>query len=302
MWGSRADQGGRDPNPEQGGRGSRLPQELRALGRSLGGPGADGEEAGETMVERVLQQILAERVPTPVPEPPGAGDRLRAVRRWARLRWRALTAVLCGLLTALVLTPPVRAAVADWFRFGGVEVRYDPSASPSPEATVPGCSTPVSLAEAERQAGFVPLVPDALGTPDAVSVTRAPKNRFVITLCWQEQEQEQKQGQGHTIRLDQYAALLAPDYGKRVAGEQELEWVELSTGPQPALWFPKPHLLRFWMTTEDGSRFTRSERTAGPTLLWVHDDELTLRLEGVASKARAREIAESLGQGDRARG
>ncbi|WP_443031828.1 hypothetical protein [Streptomyces sp. CA-210063] len=282
---------GRDRNPDRADgvtesdeRAVRLPEELRALGRSLDRPGTDGDE---TMVERVLQQILAEGVPAPVAEPPGPGERLRAVRRWARLRLRVLTAALCGLLTALVLTPPVRAAVADWFHFGGVEVRYDPSATPSPGAAVPGCPDPVSLAEAGRRAGFAPLVPGALGTPDAVSVTRAPKDRFVITLCWDER--------GRTVRIDEYAALLAPGYAKSVAGRQELEWIELSGGTYDyALWFPEPHLLRFWMTPEDGSLFTRSERTAGPTLLWVHNDEFTLRLEGVESKTRAREIAESL--------
>jgi hypothetical protein len=270
------------------GRDVRLPEELRALGRALARPGADGDGDGtdETMAERVLRQILAEGVPTPVPEPLGARERLRAVRRWVRLRRRALAAALCGLLTVLVLTPPVRAAVADWFHFGGVEVRYDPSATPSPGARVPGCPDPVPLAEAERRAGFAPLVPGALGAPDAVSVTRAPKDRFVITLCWDER--------GDTVRLDEYAARLAPEYGKTVAGEQVVEWVQLSGGTYDALWFPEPHLLRFWMTSGDGSRFTRSERTAGPTLLWVHDDEVTLRLEGVESKTRAREIAESL--------
>lgn len=298
-WGPGEEQGpGEDPGRAEGrGRGrrrdggdtegevrdARLPGELRALGRALDRPGSDGDE---TMVERVLQQILAERVPTPVPEPPGPGERLRAVRRWARTRWRALIAALCGLLTALVLTPPVRAAVADWFRFGGVEVRYDPSATPSPGARVPGCPEPVSLAEAGRRAGFAPLVPGALGSPDAVSVTRAPKDRFVITLCWDER--------GGTVRLDEYAARLAPEYGKTVAGEQAVEWVALDGVAYDALWLPEPHLLRFWMTSRDGSRFTRSERTAGPTLLWVHDDAFTLRLEGVESKARAREIANSL--------
>ncbi|MFF6782063.1 hypothetical protein [Streptomyces sp. NPDC012510] len=269
-----------------GERAVRLPEELRALGRAMDRPGADGDE---TMVERVLQQILAERVPAPVAEPAGAGEWLRAVRRWARLRRSALVAALCGVLTVLVLTPTVRAAVADWFRFGGVEVRYDPSATTSPGARVPGCPAPVPgrdpLAEAERRAGFAPLVPGALGAPDAVSVTRAPKDRFVITLCWNER--------GHTVRLDEYAARLAPEYGKTVAGEQAVEWVELGGVRYEALWFPEPHLLRFWMTSPDGSRFTRSERTAGPTLLWVHDDSITLRLEGVESKDRAREIAES---------
>lgn len=120
---------------------SRLPDELRALGRSLDEPGVAGSES---MVERVLEQILAERVPVPVPvaEPPGRGERLRGVRRWARVRWRALTAGLCGLLTVLVLTPPVRAAVTDWFGFGGVEVRYDPSAVPSPEPRCPAATAP----------------------------------------------------------------------------------------------------------------------------------------------------------------
>ncbi|MFE7762678.1 hypothetical protein [Streptomyces sp. NPDC057438] len=280
--------GGPGREREGGGTGSegrdvRLPEELRALGRGLDRPGADGDE---TMVERVLRQIIAEQVPTPVAEPPGAGERLRAVRRWAGARRRALTAALCGLLTVLVLTPPVRAAVADWFGFGGVEVRYDPSATPAPGVGTPGCPDPVPLAEAGRRAGFAPLVPDALGDPDAVSVTRAPKGRFVISLCWQEQ--------GHTVRLDEYAARLAPGYGKTVAGERAVEWVQLGGGAYDALWFPDPHLLRFWMTSEDGSRFTRSERTAGPTLLWVHGGAYTLRLEGVASKDRARKIAESL--------
>ncbi|MDT0570417.1 hypothetical protein RM704_23620 [Streptomyces sp. DSM 3412] len=281
MRGRGRSRGGGDTESEA--RDARLPGELRALGRALDRPGSDGDE---TMVERVLQQILTERVPTPVAEPPGPGERLRAVRRWVRTRWRVLIAALCGLLTALVLTPPVRAAVADWFHFGGVEVRYDPSATPSPGAKVPGCPEPVSLAEAGRLAGFVPLVPGALGTPDAVSVTRAPKDRFVITLCWDER--------GGTVRLDEYAARLAPEYGKTVAGEQAVEWVGLAGGAYDALWFPEPHLLRFWMTSEGGSRLTRSERTAGPTLLWVHDDAFTLRLEGVESKTRAREIADSL--------
>ncbi|AVV48049.1 hypothetical protein C6376_43300 [Streptomyces sp. P3] len=268
------------------GRDVRLPEELRALGRRLDRPEADEAYEGSAMAERVLQQLVDERAPTPMVLPRGVGERLRALHRWTGLRRRTLAAALCGLLTVLVLTPPVRAAVADWFDFGGVEVRYDPSATPSPGARVPGCPHPVPLAEAGRQAGFAPLVPGALGTPDAVSVTRAPKDRYVVTLCWDER--------GRTVRLDEYAARLAPEYGKTVASEQAVEWVELTGGTRSALWFPRPHLLRFWMTSADGSRLTRSERTAGPTLLWVHDT-FTLRLEGVASKARAREIAESLG-------
>ncbi|MET8244843.1 hypothetical protein ABZV31_10735 [Streptomyces sp. NPDC005202] len=266
-----------------------MPEELRALGRSLDAPGAAGPEL---MVERVLEQILAEQVPVPVAGPPGAGERLQAVRRWTRMRWRSLTATLCGLLTVLALTPPVRAAVLDWFGFAGVEVRYDPSAVPSPGAEVPDCGRSVSLAQAARRAGFEPLVPDVLGVPDAVTVTGEPRGRFLMTLCWREH--------GRTIRVDEYAARLDVSFVKTV--REPPEWVPLDAktaageASNHALWFPRPHLLTFWLVDADGHHFTREQRTAGPTLLWTHavrGGDVTLRLEGVASKARAMQIARS---------
>ncbi|MBG0853024.1 hypothetical protein I2W78_14490 [Streptomyces spinoverrucosus] len=270
----------------------RLPEELRALGRSLDPP----EGGSESMVERVLGQILAEQVPVPVAEPPGRGERLRAVRNWTRARWRALTAALCGLLTVLALTPPVRAAVFDWFDFGGVEVRYDPSAAPSPGAGVPSCDRSLSLAQAARRAGFEPLVPDALGTPDAVAVAGMPQGRMLVSLCWSER--------GRTIRLDQYAASLDTTFVKRV--REQPQWLSLDADTpsggisEPALWFPRPHLLSFWLVDAHGVRFTREERTAGPTLLWAQETsggDVTLRLEGVAARERALQVARSLKEG-----
>ncbi|GHA14760.1 hypothetical protein GCM10010372_13030 [Streptomyces tauricus] len=275
-----------EPGPGPGPAGvSRLTEELRALGRSMNRPGDPG---GDSMVERVLEQILAERVPTPVAEPPTPAERLRATRRWVRARGRVLTAGLCGLLTVFVLTPPVRAAVVDWFDFGGVEVRHDPSVKPSPRAGVPGCGGPsLTLAEAERRAGFASRTPPALGPPDAVTVTREPKERFLMSLCWRER--------GHTIRLDEYPASLSPGFAKVVPKPPEYVLLDedAETAEGSALWFPEPHLLRLWLVDSDGD-FTRSVRTAGPTLLWTHGGDTTLRLEGVASKTRAVEIARSL--------
>ncbi|MFD7689905.1 hypothetical protein [Streptomyces sp. NPDC059781] len=267
----------------------RLREELRALGRSL--DGADSAAGSESMVERVLGQILTEELPVPAAGPTGTGARLRAARRWTRARWRSLVASLCGLLTVLALTPPVRAAVIDWFGFGGVEVRYDPSAVPSPGAEVPGCGRSVSFGEAERRAGFTPLVPKALGTPDAVTVSGLPRGRFLVSLCWREQ--------GRTIRLDEFPARLDVTFVKSV--REQPEWLSLGEEdeggiPDQALWFPRPHVLSFWLVDVDGHRFTREERTAGPTLLWPYSggavEGVTLRLEGVVSKARALEIAE----------
>lgn len=272
-----------------------LPEELRALGRAMRRPGDDGDE---TVVEQVLRRILAEQAPVPVAEPPGPAERLRSVRRWARARWRAVTAVLCGLATVLVLTPPVRASVADWFGFGGVEVRVDPSAMPSAGASVPGCDGAVALGEAARRAGFRPVAPSAFGEPDAVTVESLPGDRSLIGLCRRER--------GRTIRIDEFRAGLDFAFVKSVA--EQPEFLSLDEGgdgggtgdgmPEQALWFPKPHVLTFWLVDADGERFTRSERTAGPTLLWTHrgadGGELTFRLEGVDSRERALEIARSV--------
>ncbi|MEV1024487.1 hypothetical protein [Streptomyces sp. NPDC050264] len=254
-----------------------LPDELRSLGRLLEGP----EGAGETMAERVLRQILAERVPTPVAEPQGPRRLLRRIRRWARMRWRALVAALCGVATIVVFTPPVRAAVTEWFSFGGVEVHYDPSAAPSAAAHVPDCGGSVSLEQAVRRAGFEPLFPSELGTPDAITVTRERGDRALLTLCWQDGDR--------TIRLDEYPAYLDLAFTKTVPVRPRWVTVDGDTG----LWFEREHRLSFWMYDEHGERWARSARAAGPTLLWRRGSDLTLRLEGVTSADEALKIAKS---------
>lgn len=288
------------PGPERDGDRARLRAELLALGRGLDVPATDGR----TMAERVLAQIVAEAAPTPVREPPGLRGRTGA---WARRHARMLTAALSGLLVGLVLTPPVRAAVVEWFDFGGVQVRYAPSAEPSgradasrapgagstgaPDAAgepdAPDCAESVPIAEAARRAGFRPVVPGELGAPDAVAVTGLPERRWMVTLCWHER--------GRTIRLDEFASGLDPYFTKQVRIQPQ--WLELGTddaGPRTkALWFAQPHQLNFGMVGKDGLRWVRSERTAGPTLLWVRDGRMTLRLEGVDSQERARAVAES---------
>lgn len=282
-----------DTERGRGGDRACLRAELLALGRGMDVPARDPEGAGLTMAERVLAQIVAEAVPVPVPVPPG---RLKRAGAWVRRRARLLAAALSGVLVVLVLTPPVRATVADWFDFGGVEVRYDPSA-PAPErpgTPVPGCDTPVTLSEAARRSGFRPVVPSALGAPEAVAVAGLPEGRSMVTLCWREN--------GQTVRLDEFLSRLDPYFMKQV--REQPEWLTLDDGRGSrvgGLWFARPHVLRFGMVDGHGNRWTRSQRTAGPTLLWVEEDRLTLRLEGVDVRERARALARStLGRaGDR---
>ncbi|MFD3519502.1 hypothetical protein [Streptomyces sp. NPDC058653] len=296
------------------GREGDLEKELRALGRGMRVPDVDGE----TMAERVLAQLLADATPAPIPpsistststtRPESVGDpvgdpapvrgwaaRVVRLRRLVRRRWRALLAGLSGLLVVLVLTPPVRAAVADWFDFGGVQVRYDPKASPGPGGPVPGCADPLPLDEAARKAGFMPRIPAELGAPDQVSLEWVSADRPVMSLCWTDPA-------GGTIRLDEFRAGLDLMFAKQV--RHMPEWVSLNAGEgneTTALWFADPHLLRFRMFDEEGAPWSHSARMTGPTLLWEAtgagastDERLTLRLEGVDSRARATAIAESM--------
>ncbi|MFJ8883164.1 hypothetical protein ACIRJR_07105 [Streptomyces sp. NPDC102402] len=296
---------GRPGRPEDDQR-ARLRAELMALGDGLDVPGADGA----TMAERVMAQIVAEGVPVPVRARVGSLARIRVC---FRRRLRMLVAALSGLLVVLVLTPPVRAAVVEWFDFGGVEVRWVPDAPDDrsgQEAGGPGCGVPLAMPEAVRRAGFRPVVPDELGPPSTVAVTGLPDGHSMVTLCWSEGRR--------TIRLDAFESGLDPYFTKQVSTRPA--WVKLNradgaddgggqagkaaetggagrAGQEPGrsdgAWFAEPHLLEFMMTGEDGRRWIRTERTAGPTLLWMRDGHMTLRLEGVDSLERACAIAES---------
>jgi hypothetical protein len=223
-----------------------LADELRALGRSVVPPVAEGLTTA--VLERVADQPVR-RTPVDV----------------IRSKWRALLALLAVLVAGLALTPPVRAAVAEWLSIGGVEARPVPS-GPSTAPAPPVVTGRLSLEEAGRRAGFVPVVPKVLGTPTGVEASTG-----MVAMRW-------PTGQ----RLEQFAAELSPLYVKKYYSSLEpVDGVE-------GYWFPTPHDLV--LLDKDGNE--RVERVAGATLVWVYNG-LTFRLEGGADKARATEIAMS---------
>ncbi|MER7173461.1 hypothetical protein [Streptomyces mesophilus] len=254
----------------------RVEEELRLLRSRMAVPDVDGR----TMAERVLAQLVAEHVPTPVAQPPTRRERLRG---WFRLRRARLAAALCGLLVVAVLTPPVRAAVADWFDFGGVAVRHDPSASVPPPSPVPGCGQALSVEEAARKAGFEPLLPDELSGRPAASVSA---DRRVISLCW-------RAADGSVIRIDQFNAAIDPLFWKTSRVPYEHVTVR---GAGEGMWFPEPHRLRIDLRDERGESYSTTVRSAGPTLIWEKTGaaaRLTLRIEGIDQRDRAMEVAAS---------
>ena len=245
-----------------------LEQELRELGQTLVvAPPPDD------LAERVLVRVRAE-----------SARRRRLSTWWGWLissRRRLVAAIVAALLIGLVLTPPVRAAVAEWLRIGGVLIKsapppVAPSASQEPVPTAKG----VSLDRARAMVDFTLGVPDELGAPDHVTVSA---DRRVVSMEW---------GSGtDRIHLDQFDGRLSWVFVKRV-------WSEVTptaVGGRDAAWIADTHEIVY--TDRDGTERRAEARISGPCLVWERltgSDVVTLRLEGDLSMERAVVIAESV--------
>lgn len=249
------------PNPQ---RPTQLADELRDLGRSVPTPGTD-------LTDAVMARVLTE----PVPAPQG---RITTTTTWVRAHWRAFLAGLAAVVVVLLLTPPVRATVAEWFRFGGVLVdsgaERGPSSAPPYSAPPPPAATGSTLDEARRLVRFTPVLPRKLGQPDGVAVS---PDRRVLSMTWRTDD--------GVLRVDEFDGRIEPAFLKSSA---DVEYVTVGTGP--ALWFPEPHQVV--VLAPDGRTHQEPPRLAGHTLIWEYDG-VTLRMEGDISRDRSVTIAES---------
>ena len=228
-----------------------LEDQLADLGRAVHLPVPDGLEAA----------VMARVAATPSRSP------------WHRWR-RWLAGLLIGLLGAGVVASPVGASIREWFGLPGVSVTTgDDPVTETP--TVPPATGTTDLERAADLVGFTPFVPEALGTPEHVDVSR---DALVVSLSW-----TTEQG---TVRLDQFRGDVDPLFWKTT-----VEADRVAVGMHEALWLPTAH--RVEVVAADGTERTLPSRLAAPTLLWV-DDDLTLRLEGDLDLAQATRIAESV--------
>ncbi len=280
-----------------------LVAELVALGRTLVvDPPAD--DLAERVLARIAQTDGEDAGAPSAPRTPPVGVGRSSPSGWLPARvvgwftgWRsisrgprrrALVAALAALLV-VILVPPVRAAVLDLFRIGGVTVREVPSPSSAPATSGPGLPTSTStgavvvgsLTEASGLVGFDVVAPPGLGAPTTIAVTRQGR---VVELTW-------GTGAGST-RLDVFDGTLSFGYLKSV-------WEAVTptdVGGQDAVWFAAPHLIEW--TDRAGVTVSSAPRVAGPTLVWVDRNpsgrEITYRLEGPRTIDAATSIAESV--------
>ena len=232
-----------------------LVTELRMLGRATASPPVDAERLATAVVAALSAQPVS------------------AARREPWLTRRRLAVLVAALLAALIATPPVRAAVADWFGFNGVVVERSgtgvgdaPPPPPVPEGP--------RVEEAAELVDFPVLAPRRLGPPTGVEVARDGR---MISMTWTVG--------GSVVRLDQFDGTL--DFAM---AKQSPEVRYAAVGPVDALWFEQPHEVV--LLDPDGGRRAETARLAGHTLIWPRGDT-TLRLEGELTLAEAVAIAES---------
>ncbi len=187
-----------------------------------------------------------------------------------RVRWVAVL-VLALLLGGLAVSP-VGAKVADWLGFHGVVVR-DEDSGLGGTPVVPS-ESPASSAELER-AGFTALVPTLLGPPDGLSVSADGR---LVSMSWSRGDD--------VIRIDEFDGTLDPLFWKSA---NDAEIVEVAG--RDALWLPTPHAVV--VVAPGGSTASHEPRLAAQTLV-VPLDDITVRIEGSFSRARAASIASSL--------
>jgi hypothetical protein len=229
-----------------------LAAELRALGRQLDVPPPPD-----------VTRAVRARLTSPPP-------RRRPVLRYA-------VVVLLVLLSAILAVPPVRAAVFDFFRIGGVSVRSEPGPSvpPTPALT----ERPVADLEAAEQAtGIRVRPPAALGRPDAVRVV---EDR-VVSLRWVSTQDRPE------VRMDVFDGQPEPLFEKYLRSRDA---VEVDVGGQPGWYVRWPHEVVY--IDPGGVLREASARLAGPTLIWVQDG-LTFRLEADLPAARLAALGASI--------
>jgi hypothetical protein len=246
-----------------------LVRDLTALGRAIDPPGSPDRVAAA-----VMDRLTALPAQTVSGRTHGPRQVLRSVVASVESRRRRFALGVATVLIALLATPPVRAAVSDWFGFAGVVVEWG-SSGPGPAPPPPEVPRDRSLTEARDAVDFTVWVPAELGTPDGVEVSA---DRRIVSMTWSGAEDG-------VVRLDQFDGRLDFRLAKRAPGV-----LYASVGGTDALWFEEPHEVV--LLEPDGTRRSESARLAGHTLIW-QDGYTTLRIEGDLRLERAVQIAES---------
>ncbi len=234
-------------------------------------------------LERTLRELGRElSFPTTPDLAALVGERLRRRRQWSRPLGLAL-AVLAVALAGILLVPAARTSLLELLRLRGATIQRVDRLPPVKPPGRLALGVRVSLAEAERRAGFPVLHPRAYGDPDAVFLSEAVPGGLVSLLYGTEREVR--------LLLSEFRGSAAPALVDKRLGPGAAA-VRVSVGGDPGFWIEgEPHAVLF----RDATNEVREDlfRLSARTLLWQRGP-LLLRLESRLSRAEAIRVAESL--------
>ena len=240
----------------------RLEARLRELGSHLDPPEAEG------LPEAVSRRIREDRRPTG--------------RRSSLLVAAAVAvAVLGGSAIALWLIP-------------GVNIERVPTPPTAPAPGQPGelrLGRKVSLEEARDAVDINVLVPQRLGSPDAVYVGREPQGGRVTLVYEPDAELPEDENTGVGMLVTLFRGSTEPDFvNKQVGPDTAVQPITVEGAP--GMWIEgAPHSIFY--IDENGHVFPDSLRLAGNVLIWQVGD-ITLRLESRLDLDTSLEVAASM--------
>ncbi len=224
-------------------------------------------------IESALLDLGSAIVYPPTPDFDTSQSKRRA------LPWWAVAAAIIALVLVTTLVPAVRERLTAWLGITGVTIERTQTVDP-----IEQLSSDVSLGDPttleDAPISFTPVMPAALGDPQGVFVDETGR----LTIAYLEN--------GDVFLLTQFVGDLEPAILKQVGAEAEVELVEVNG--EAAIWIGAGSHVVFFVGADGAVAEDRGWR-AGPTLLW-EVGEVTLRLEGAATRERAVALAESVDQ------
>jgi hypothetical protein len=220
--------------------------------------------------------------------------------RPSRRRWAMILGAVAGILALALGVPPVRTAIAHWLGIQGVVISPVHTLSPQPaprhtaSPSAPGSSLGLgqrSTIETARQiAGFQVLVPEPLGSPDAVYI-RSDLGP-VVTFVYTPRTGLPPSGQtGVGLLITEFRGATDPMLMQKFVTPQTTV-TPVTVDGRPGFWLGgAPHQLGYLLP--DGSIAPDTLRLAGPTLVFERG-EVTVRIEGNLSETAALSVAHSL--------
>ncbi|HET7481594.1 MAG TPA: hypothetical protein VFK89_01910 [Actinomycetota bacterium] len=249
-------------------------------------------------IERDLR-ILATRIDYP-PAPQIAAAAVAQIRRDGprrapRITWRAVAlaaaVVVVAFALALVASPSVRHAVADFIGVDGARISFDNPPSPTGQIGEHlAIGKPSTIDRVEQKTSFPVGVPSVLGDPDAVYFDSLVSGGAVWLVYEPRDDLPASGNTGVGALITEFQARFDREIVQKYADMGTVVRRTTVAGEDAFFLSGRPHLLYI---DRDGNTLEDDPRLVGNVLIWEAGN-VTYRLEADVGLRRAVAIASSI--------